>query len=212
LPSRTALPSGAEKDHLRRRHPARHPQRNARVQILHENIDGMRNLKAARAFEHVAHPGGSTGLLVKDYRGKNGEKEFLRFDAVLVAHMNDTLKQAAIEEGQWTEKRETTGTNINVMMDEINSGRKRVPFRRPPRLTRSLREVHGPIIASTMSTRAGPASCPTRTTSRAFAGAKGISRQLSRRSGGRAGGIDHQVEFVGAVESHPKPSTVGVMQ
>ena len=101
-------------------------KRNARVQILQENIDGMRNLKAARAFEHAAHPGGSTGLLVKDYRGKNGEKEYLRFDAVLVAQMNDTLKQAAIEEGQWTEKRETTGTNINVMMEKINSGRKRV--------------------------------------------------------------------------------------
>ena len=39
--------------------------------------------------------------------------------------MNDTLKQAAIEQGQWTEKRETTGTRINVMMDNINAGQNR---------------------------------------------------------------------------------------
>ncbi len=65
-------------------------------------------------------------MLVKDFRGKNGVMEFLRFEAVLVAQMNDTLKQAAIEEGQWTEKRETTGTSINVMINKINSGRKRV--------------------------------------------------------------------------------------
>jgi len=35
------------------------------------------------------------------------------------------LKQAAIEEGQWTEKRETKETNIITLMDRINAGRKR---------------------------------------------------------------------------------------
>ena len=30
------------------------------------------------------------------------------------------------EEGQWTEKRETTGTGINVLMELINEGRTRV--------------------------------------------------------------------------------------
>ena len=44
-------------------------------------------------------------MLVKDYRGKNAEQEIWKFDAALVSQINDTLKQAAIEEGQWSEKR-----------------------------------------------------------------------------------------------------------
>ena len=101
-------------------------ERSARVQILQDNLDRLRNVIAARAFEYADHLGGATGMLVKDYRGKNAEREIYRFDAALVAQMNDTLKQAAIEEGQWTEKRETAGTNINVLMDLINEGRSRV--------------------------------------------------------------------------------------
>ena len=100
--------------------------RSTRVQILQDNLDRMRDVIVARAFEYADHFGGSTGMLVKDYRGKNAEKAVLRFDAALVAQMNDTLKQAAIEEGQWTEKREPTATNINAYMDNINAGRKRV--------------------------------------------------------------------------------------
>jgi hypothetical protein len=101
-------------------------ERSARVQILQDNLDRLRNVIAARAFEYAGHLGGATGMLVRDYRGKNAEREIYRFDAALVGQINDTLKQAAIEEGQWTEKRETAGTNINVLMDLINEGRTRV--------------------------------------------------------------------------------------
>jgi hypothetical protein len=48
-------------------------QRSARVKVL-QNLDRMRNVIAARAFEHSEHLGGATGMLVKDYRGKNAEK------------------------------------------------------------------------------------------------------------------------------------------
>src|ERR1035437_1069588 len=51
--------------------------------------------------------GGATGMLVKDYRGKNAEQVIWKFDSALEARIADNLKQAAIEEGQWTEKRET---------------------------------------------------------------------------------------------------------
>jgi hypothetical protein len=44
-------------------------------------------------------------MLVKDYRGKNAEQEIWKFDASLVEQINEVLKQAAIEEGQWTRKR-----------------------------------------------------------------------------------------------------------
>jgi gas vesicle protein len=101
-------------------------ERSARVQILQDNLDRLRKVIAARAFEYGGHLGGATGMLVKDYRGKNAEEEVYRFDAALVAQINDTLKQAAIEEGQWKEKRETAGTNVNILMDLINEGRTRV--------------------------------------------------------------------------------------
>jgi hypothetical protein len=61
----------------------------------------------------MVHPGfpigGATGLLMKDYRGKNAEQVIWKFDAALEARIADNLKQVAIEEGQWTEKREVSG-------------------------------------------------------------------------------------------------------
>jgi hypothetical protein len=58
-------------------------ERSARVQILQNNLDRMRQIIAARAFEFSGHPGAATGLLAKDYRGKNSEKEIWKFDAAL---------------------------------------------------------------------------------------------------------------------------------
>ena len=85
-------------------------KRSARLQILQSSVDGILQVIAGRAFEHAGHPGGASGLLVKDYRGKNAEKEIWRFDAALMAQLNGTLKQVAIEEGQWTEKRDLSGS------------------------------------------------------------------------------------------------------
>ena len=66
-------------------------------------------------------------MLVKDYRGKNAEQEIWKFDAALEVQIKGTLKQAAIEEGQWTEKREAKGAlGINVIMERLNAGRQRV--------------------------------------------------------------------------------------
>jgi hypothetical protein len=101
--------------------------RSARVQLLRRQLDGMLNLQQARAFEYSDHPGGSTGMLVKDYRGKNAEQEIWKFDAALVAQIKDVLKQAAIEEGQWTEKRGLSGSVwIDVITARLNAGRDRV--------------------------------------------------------------------------------------
>ena len=79
----------------------------------------------------MVHPGfpngGATGMLVKDYRGKNAEQEIWKFDAALVARFNETLKQAAIEEGQWTEKRQLSGgLSMSVIKARLNAGRQRV--------------------------------------------------------------------------------------
>ena len=83
-------------------------KRSARVQILQNIVVRLSGLIDARALEFADHPGGATGMLVKEHRGKNGKQETWRFDAALVAQMNATMKQAAIEEGQWSEKREVT--------------------------------------------------------------------------------------------------------
>ena len=80
-------------------------KRSARVRALHANLDRMFNLVEARAIEYAEDPGGATGMLVTDYRCKDANQIVWKFDPALVAQINDTLKQAAIEEGQWTEKR-----------------------------------------------------------------------------------------------------------
>jgi hypothetical protein len=43
--------------------------------------------------------GAATGLLVKDYRGKDANQEVWKFDAAIEAKLMEALKQAAIEEG-----------------------------------------------------------------------------------------------------------------
>ena len=81
--------------------------------------------------------GGATGMLVKDYRGKNAEQEIWKFDGALEAKIFEALKQAAIEEGQWTEKRDV---NATLAMDEIkariNRGRDRLAAEKKAALAR----------------------------------------------------------------------------
>jgi hypothetical protein len=81
-----------------------------------------------KSFVHPGRPnGGATGMLVKDFRGKNAEQEIWKFDGALEARIADDLKQAAIEEGQWTEKREMSGTvGMSEIMQRLNAGRDRV--------------------------------------------------------------------------------------
>ena len=74
-------------------------QRSARVEVLENNLNRMCSLIEARALEYADHPGGATGMLVKDYRGKNAEQEIWKLDAALLSQINATMKQAAIEEG-----------------------------------------------------------------------------------------------------------------
>ena len=54
-------------------------------------------------------PGGTTGLLVKDYKGKDADQPVHKVDTSLLAELRAHEKQAAEELGQWSEKRELTG-------------------------------------------------------------------------------------------------------
>src|SRR4029077_18631873 len=77
---------------------------------------------------HPGYPnGGATGMLVKDYRGKNAEQVVWKFDSSLEARLADDLKQAAIEEGQWTEKRDLSASvSLATLKANINKGRDRL--------------------------------------------------------------------------------------
>jgi hypothetical protein len=80
----------------------------------------------ARALSFI-FSAADTGMLVKDYRGKNAEQEIWKFDAALVSAINDTLMQAAIEEGQWTEKRSlSSSVGISVIKARLNAVRDRI--------------------------------------------------------------------------------------
>ena len=98
--------------------------RNARVGLLQDLVDRMRRVMEERGAEMADVPGGSSGLLVKTYKGKDADTAVYRFDAALVEQINATCKQVAIETGQWTEKR-----SINMNGDlgvRLLAARKRI--------------------------------------------------------------------------------------
>src|SRR5664279_2472092 len=94
-------------------------KRSARVQVGQNMVDRLCRLREARALEYANHPGGATGMLVKEYRGKNGQQEIWKFDASLVAQTNATLKQVAIEVGQWSQPESSDSGSSKAALDRI---------------------------------------------------------------------------------------------
>jgi hypothetical protein len=77
---------------------------------------------------HPGYPNGAAhGLLVKDYRGKDAKQEIWKFDAGSISKIIEALKQAAIEEGQWNEKRDFSATvGLALTTAKLHAGRERV--------------------------------------------------------------------------------------
>ena len=77
---------------------------------------------------HPGYPNGAAhGLLVKDYRGKDAKQEIWKFDGGSISKIIDALKQAAIEEGQWNEKRDFSATvGLALTTAKLHAGRERV--------------------------------------------------------------------------------------
>jgi hypothetical protein len=70
------------------------------------------NLQRSCALECFDHPGGTTGMLVKDYRGKNEEQEVWSSTRPLGAKILHTLKQGghrgrAVDDSRSPERRES---------------------------------------------------------------------------------------------------------
>ena len=61
-------------------------------------------------------PGGTTGLLVKDYKGKDADTLVYKVDTGLLAELRNHEKQAAEELRQWSEKRELPGDALQTEM------------------------------------------------------------------------------------------------
>lgn len=74
-------------------------------------VDKMFALIDARGAEMAKTEeiaGGETGLLVRDYKGKDADRAVYAFDASLIRELREHQKQAAIEVGEWTEKKDLT--------------------------------------------------------------------------------------------------------
>jgi hypothetical protein len=76
----------------------------------------------------MVHPGysvgGETGMLMKDFRGKDANQEVWKFDAALEAKILECLKPAAIEEGQWNQKRDPAAGSAGIELARIELRRE----------------------------------------------------------------------------------------
>lgn len=92
-------------------------EKQLRVDNLQARVTKMLQLIEARGEEMANEvAGGATGLLVRDWKGKDCDVAVYRFDAGLLKELREHEKQAAIELGQWTEKQEhTVATPITVI-------------------------------------------------------------------------------------------------
>ena len=54
-------------------------------------------------------PGGKTGLMSLDYKGKDADRAVYKLDAALLKELRDLEREIAIELGQWAERREVSG-------------------------------------------------------------------------------------------------------
>lgn len=98
-------------------------QRENRIKLYNNQALELLRLKAARAETHADDPempGGNTGTLVKKktsrretrIRGEDNSEIItveVNYDRAVDAELRELAKQAAIEQGDWTEKKEHTG-------------------------------------------------------------------------------------------------------
>ena len=91
-------------------HFFRNPNLEVRIRLDHQQapgrvhpLDRIRVIVEGRAVDMVDVPGGGSGLLFRDFKGKDAGTPVYRFDAAIVNKLNETLRQAAQEMGQWGE-------------------------------------------------------------------------------------------------------------
>jgi hypothetical protein len=101
-------------------------ERNARVVILQELVDGARRLIQTRGREMAAEvPGGETGLLVRDYKGKDANQVVYKADVALMGRIESHLREASVQLGQRVTKTETSTFDAIEMVKMLHEGRAR---------------------------------------------------------------------------------------
>ncbi len=101
-------------------------ERNNRIALLQHKLEQLDMLIAARAADMKDLPGGTTGLLCRDYKGKDANQLVLRYDSAVVQDYLAILKQVAIETGQWVAKRsEKVSVDLQIRA-RLESARQRL--------------------------------------------------------------------------------------
>jgi phage terminase small subunit len=90
--------------------------RNARIQALQTRWEKMRQVIEERGAseEYSSVPGGTTGLLTKDYKGKQADTPVYKVDTALLAELRAHERQAAEELCQWKAVIEDRKTTIDA--------------------------------------------------------------------------------------------------
>jgi hypothetical protein len=93
-----------------------------------------------KTMDHPGYPnGGATGMMVKDYRGKDANQEIWKYDSGLAGRIAEHLKQVAIEEGQWADKRDVTShVSVDVAKVELRIERHRIADAKKEALAKGL--------------------------------------------------------------------------
>jgi hypothetical protein len=100
--------------------------RNARVNALQDRWDRLKRLMDSRGRMMAdVDGGGETGLLCRDFKGKDANQEIYRVDTGMLAEMRHIERQAAEELGQWITKTETTTFDAVEMVKLLHEGRAR---------------------------------------------------------------------------------------
>ncbi len=111
--------------------------RNARLSALQERSNLLWQVIKERAADpcNQSAAGGKTGLLVRQRKMLGGgefavEIEEFAIDIAPLRELRDIERQAAIETGQWVEKRDLTGRiEMGELEERLTAARRRVPPR-----------------------------------------------------------------------------------
>lgn len=88
--------------------------RENRIKALQDRHDRLKLIVDERGAEMATEtPGGASGFLTRDYKGKDADRAIYKLDTGLLAEFREHEKQVAQELGQW---QETHQTNIAVQI------------------------------------------------------------------------------------------------
>jgi hypothetical protein len=88
--------------------------RLAAIQDRHDRMMRIVTERGDEMAEEVA--GGSSGFLVRDYKGKNADTPVYKFDSALAGELREHEKHIAIELGEWQESSAAPNVAIQIVM------------------------------------------------------------------------------------------------